>query len=198
MKLTKREKILLYFLGCFSLIMIGLFLLVFPTLDKKNDAMNELMASQNRLSKLESTIAQYGDLDNAIAEANSNIEQIEAKFYDPMPNEDVDALLKSKLLLHNMVPLSLNISVSQEQTLKAYGETAIKNTTGNIDANNAEATAPTVQLINVDMSFTGSTYNLSNLIDDINSMEATQVGSLSYDVENVDAPISISFKLYVR
>lgn len=192
MKLSKRERILLYVLGCFVLLTIGLFFMLLPSMDAKDQAELEYMSAKNRLTQLQNTIAQYGDLDAAITDTNNQISEVRSKFYTPMPNEDVDSLLKTKMLLRNMTPLTLTISDPQEVVLNAFGQTVTEGTNESTQTN----TIP-VKLINVTMSFTGSLTNLASLIDDINAMEATQVGSLSYNVTNVDEPISISFKLYV-
>ena len=192
MKFTKREKVLLYFLLCFLLVMGGLFVLVLPSMKAKDAIEVEYETAKGRLSVLESTLLQYGDLDTAITETEDQIDVIKGKFYQPMPNEDVDKLLKEKLLLRNLTPLTMTISAPTPANLA--GEPSSDE--GNTQEGEKKPTA-NVNLINVSMSFHGDIDNLSNFVDDIKALEATQVGSLVYDAKNADSPVTISFKLYV-
>lgn len=190
MKLSKREKFLLYFLLCFILVMAGLFLFFLPSMEARNNVDSEYEMAKARLSSLQSTIDQYGDLDTAIEDTNKQIDEIKSKFYKPMPNEDVDRLLKDKLLLHNMTPITLSISEPSTIEMKHFNDSSTS-------SNDSEAIANPVSLINVSMTINGTLPNLTNLIDDIRTMEATQVGSLSYSADSLDGQVTISFKLYV-
>lgn len=190
MKLSKREKFLLYFLLCFILVMAGLFLFFLPSMEARNNVDSEYEMAKARLSSLQSTIDQYGDLDTAIEDTNKQIDEIKSKFYKPMPNEDVDRLLKDKLLLHNMTPITLSISEPSTIEMKNFNDSSTS-------SNDSEAIANPVSLINVSMTINGTLPNLTNLIDDIRTMEATQVGSLSYSADSLDGQVTISFKLYV-
>lgn len=192
MKFTKREKVLLYFLLCFVLIMGGLFVLVLPSMRAKDEVELEYQTAKSRLSSLQSTLIQYGDLDSAITDTENQIEEVKSKFYQPILNEDVDKLLKEKLLLRNLTPLTMAIS----EPVPAQLQTTSTDESGSVDATTNQPTA-NISVITVSMTFTGDSVNLANFVDDIKALEATQVGSLTYDATNVDNPITISFKLYV-
>lgn len=192
MKFTKREKVLLYFLLCFVLIMGGLFVLVLPSMKAKDEVELEYQTAKSRLSSLQSTLIQYGDLDSAITDTENQIEEVKSKFYQPILNEDVDKLLKEKLLLRNLTPLTMAIS----EPVPAQLQTTSTDESGSVDATTNQPTA-NISVITVSMTFTGDSVNLANFVDDIKALEATQVGSLTYDATNVDNPITISFKLYV-
>lgn len=192
MKFTKREKVLLYFLLCFVLIMGGLFVLVLPSMKAKDEVELEYQTAKSRLSSLQSTLIQYGDLDSAITDTENQIEEVKGKFYQPLPNEDVDKLLKEKLLLRNLTPLTMSISDPAPAEL----QTASTDTSGSTETNVNQPTA-NISVISVSMTFTGDSANLANFVDDIKALEATQIGSLTYDATNVDNPITISFILYV-
>lgn len=192
MKFTKREKVLLYFLLCFVLIMGGLFVLVLPSMRAKDEVELEYQTAKSRLSSLQSTLIQYGDLDSAITDTENQIEEVKSKFYQPILNEDVDKLLKEKLLLRNLTPLTMAIS----EPVPAQLQTTSTDESGSADATTNQPTA-NISVITVSMTFTGDSANLANFVDDIKALEATQVGSLTYDATNVDNPITISFKLYV-
>lgn len=192
MKFTKREKVLLYFLLCFVLIMGGLFVLVLPSMKAKDEIELEYLSAKSRLSSLQNTLIEYGDLDTAITDTEKQIEEVKGKFYQPLPNEDVDKLLKEKLLLRNLTPLTMAIS----EPVPAELQTTTTVETGTTEAVESQPTA-NINLITVSMTFTGDSVNLANFVDDIKALEATQIGSLTYDATNVDNPITISFKLYV-
>lgn len=194
MKLTKREKFLLYFLCCFTLVMIGAFVLAMPAMDKKNQAELDLAAAQGKLTSLQNTIAQYGDLDGAIEEKKGEIAQIKDKFYSPMPNEDVDSLVKQILLGNNMLPISMEISSQENYPLTPYHP----QTSQTQEPTEEETTTSSgLTLITVNVSFSGSLANLSNMIDQIANLEAYQAGSLTYDAQNAENPITMTFKLFV-
>lgn len=194
MKLTKREKILLYFLLCFVLAIGGLFVLVLPTMQAKNDAEVSYSSAKLELESLKSTIVEYGDLDAAIQDTQKQIDDLKHKFYAPMVNEDIDKLLKDKMLTYSLTPLSMSISDPVEVVLTPFQEKSTENEGANTTAQENTAT---LGLVSVSVSFSGNTVNLANLVDDIRAMEATQVGSLSYNASGDDNPLSISFKLYV-
>lgn len=194
MKLTKREKILLYFLLCFVLAIGGLFVLVLPTMQAKNDAEVSYSSAKLELESLKSTIVEYGDLDAAIQDTQKQIDDLKQKFYAPMVNEDIDKLLKDKMLTYSLTPLSMSISDPVEVVLTPFQEKSTEDEEANTTAQENTAT---LGLVSVSVSFSGNTVNLANLVDDIRAMEATQVGSLSYNASGDDNPLSISFKLYV-
>lgn len=194
MKLTKREKILLYFLLCFVLVIGGLFVLVLPTMQAKNDAEVSYSSAKLELESLKSTIVEYGDLDAAIQDTQKQIDDLKQKFYAPMVNEDIDKLLKDKMLTYSLTPLSMSISDPVEVVLTPFQEKSTEDEEANTTAQENTAT---LGLVSVSVSFSGNTVNLANLVDDIRAMEATQVGSLSYNASGDDNPLSISFKLYV-
>lgn len=192
MKFTKREKVLLYFLLCFVLVMGGLFVLVLPSMKAKDEVELEYQTAKSRLSSLQSTLIQYGDLESAITDTENQIEEVKSKFYQPILNEDVDKLLKEKLLLRNLTPLTMAIS----DPVPAELQIASTDTSGTTEEAVNQPTA-NISVITVSMTFTGDSANLANFVDDIKALEATQIGSLTYDATNVDNPITISFKLYV-
>lgn len=194
MKLTKREKILLYFLLCFVLAIGGLFVLVLPTMQAKNDAEVSYSSAKLELESLKSTIVEYGDLDAAIQDTQKQIDDLKQKFYAPMVNEDIDKLLKDKMLTYSLTPLSMSISDPVEVVLTPFQEKSTEDEEANTTAQENTAT---LGLVSVSVSFSGNTVNLANLVDDIRAMEATQIGSLSYNASGDDNPLSISFKLYV-
>lgn len=200
MKLTKREKILLYFLLCFILVIGGLFVLVLPTMQAKNEAELAYESANRELENLKNTIIEYGDLDAAIQDTQNKINEVKGKFYQPMVNEDIDKLLKDKMLTYSLTPLSMSISDPVEVVLNMYqeqAETSSATNTGEDSDGTEQADTATLGLVSVSITFGGDTVNLGNLVDDIRAMEATQVGSLSYDASSADTPMSISFKLYI-
>lgn len=193
MKLTKREKILLYFLGCFVLVMVGAFLLAMPAMDGKNEAEAQLQAVQSKLTSLQNTITQYGDLDSAIEEKKKEIAEIKDKFYSPMPNEDVDRLVKTIVMQNNMTLYSMDISSQENYPLTAFQAQG----TSAEAIEGEEATSTNLTLVTVTVSFSGDLANLSNLVDQVAGLEAYQAGSLTYNVEDVEDPITMTFKIFV-
>lgn len=192
MKLTRREQILLYFLGCFILVMVGAFVLALPQMDRKNEAEANVVTAQNRLISLQSTINQYGDLDSAITERNEQIVEIEGKFYHPLPNEDVDQLIKTTLTAHKMTPLSMDISTQENYPLSAFDSFAATQ-----ESEEDTDTGSTITLITINVSFSGDRNYIAGLVNDIASLDAYQIGSLNYDVTNIESPITMTFKLFV-
>lgn len=174
--------------------MVGAFVLAMPAMDKKNQADLDLAAAQGKLTSLQTTINQYGDLDGAIEEKKGEIAEVKEKFYSPMPNEDVDSLVKKILLGNNMMPISMEISSQENYPLTPYQPQATQ-TQGTTEE--GATTSSGLTLITVNVSFSGSLANLSNMIDQIANLDAYQAGSLTYDAENVENPITMTFKLFV-
>lgn len=183
MKLTKREKILLYILLCFVILIGGLYVLVLPALNAKTDLEQSYQQALAKKNELQSTIDQYGNLDEALKEIQEKIIAVKENFQPLQPNEDIDALLTSKMLAYGLQPLSLTMNEIQELPLAAYGEEVIEG----VDL---------IKSTQVTISFAGSSTAMGQLMDDINQIPGYLIQNLTFDNKSTNEPISISFNLY--
>lgn len=183
MKLTKREKVLLYILLCFVIMIGGLYALILPALNHKTELEASYYQAVAKQQELQNTIDQYGNLDEALKEINEKINTVKAEFQAIQPNEDIDELLTAKMIAYGLQPLSLTMSDVQEISLPVYGEEAIEG-------------QDLIKSMQVTVTFAGTSTTMGQLMDEINTLPGYHIQNLNFQNDNVDDPITLTFNLY--
>lgn len=118
--MTARDKTLLYFVGLIAFLFLFFTYLFFPALETHRAA----TATLNDFETLQTTM--QDDLVMAPAAALDKVTAYEdlrtadAVYYSAMRSDALDALVTGLELNHNLLPVSLNISTPQTQTLTGY------------------------------------------------------------------------------
>lgn len=103
-KLTKREKILIYILICFGLLMGGFYLVVFPSYQKYQTLGNQLTEAEFQQSAMAAAIEGVPLVMKTRDEANAKLSGLKKPYSAHLPNEGLDVLLTQLCLDYNLVP----------------------------------------------------------------------------------------------
>ena len=121
-KLTKREKLLIYILICFGLLMGGFYLVVFPGYQKYQTLSNELTEAQFQQTSMASAIEAVPLVMTTRDEANVKLSGLKAPYSLHLPNEGLDALITQLCLANNLKPKTLNIDINAWQGVPTFVE----------------------------------------------------------------------------
>lgn len=207
--LTKREKVLLYLLLCIVILVGGVMLCV-PALNAHTDLKIKNDSLNTQLASLKASIVEYKDLDKKIEEANKEYQAQVDKFYaeKDMKVEDVDNLITSMTLVHNLTPLSLQISDVTTEEIINYNDYLQQQAA---DAENKDSTekqevtaeekgesAATLKVYNVSLTVKGTIANLQSMVNDANETKSLKVSSVTYSEQTEDSKeMSVTFKIYM-
>jgi len=104
-----REKILIYILICFGLLMGGLYLVVFPSYQTYQTLSNQLSEAEFQQAAMASAIESVSSVMKTRDEANAKLSGLKGPYSAHLPNEDLDSLLTQLCLDNNLSPKVLTI-----------------------------------------------------------------------------------------
>lgn len=201
MKLTKREKTLLYILLCVIVFVGGIFLLIMPAFQKSLTLENSYQTAKSKLQETKASVKNYDNLDQEIEEINQRLSSITAKFYSTMEYEDVDKIVTELALNHYLEPTSLNIAEVKKEEVVNYKEflaNAAKKDDGSADANKEVDEDMALDVYNVTLTVDGNISNLQTLIDVANESRSMKINSVSYaDQSDENKSMQITFKIFM-
>lgn len=121
-KLTKREKRMLYTLGCFLIVTVGVYLFILPAISTQaalTRQVAELEAQQN--ARVEA-ISKMNLLDAQVKTLKAEMERTCARYAQPMYSEQLDRQFTSMLRRHNAAPASMIIGELTDTPMPHYRE----------------------------------------------------------------------------
>lgn len=204
MKLTKREKKLLYILLCVMIFVGGIFLLIMPTLQKGLVLQSEYQAAESQRKKAKAAIPDYSNLDEQIKEIGERLGVITDKYYGALKIEDVDKLITELSQNHNLEPTTLLVSEMSEEEIVNYEEYVAK--LAKIEAGELSATQETdtkkeenlLKVYDVTLSVRGRISDLQTLVDQANISKTMKIDSVNYVNQGDDEKdMKITFKIYM-
>lgn len=178
--MSKREKIMLYVLLCFLLIMGGWFGLIKPQLDgyQKN---KETIAKRNvELTELQSKLQLYQNASTQLSVQKNNHKQLTQRYYKKTSNSNLSKTITTEIQNCQLTPVSLNMTFGQKQT------------------NDQEDSEPTTLPKNITLSTVsiicdGDSKSYLKFIDQIRSrIKSAYISSFSYSVDN-DSTSAVRF-----
>ncbi|MEG0710045.1 MAG: hypothetical protein RR481_07400 [Longicatena sp.] len=202
MKLTKREKTLLYILLCMVIFVGGAFLLVMPALEKNNTLKAEYEMQKIELQSAKASVVDYKDLDKSIKETSAKLVEVEGKFYKIMKNEDVDNLITTLTIAHGLTPTSLQISEVVEEEVMSYKD-YLKTLEKNDEKKQSEPAKKDnkenmMKVYNVSLNVTGTIGNLQKMVDAANQSKTMKISAVSYSNQSeADKAMTITFKIFM-
>lgn len=204
--LTKREKILMYVLVYILIIVGGGFLLCMPAFESYSSLKSEYDTIETQWMTEKAGVIEYRDLDKQIEDAtNAYNEQIK-NFYvaDQLQVEDIDALLTTFSLEHNLKPMSLQISDIVEEEVMNYKDFIQEeaNKTKADETNTAQEESAiettTAKVYRVSLTVTGTMPNLQSMINDASALKTLKVSDVTYTTqEDAIKTMTITFKIYM-
>ncbi|MEG1474421.1 MAG: hypothetical protein RSC10_01615 [Longicatena sp.] len=202
MKLTKREKTLLYILLCMVIFVGGAFLLVMPALEKNNTLKAEYEMQKIELQSTKASVVDYKDLDKSIKETNAKLVEVEGKFYKIMKNEDVDNLITTLTIAHGLTPTSLQISEVVEEEVMSYKD-YLKTLEKNDEKKQSEPAKKDnkenmMKVYNVSLNVTGTIGNLQKMVDAVNQSKTMKISAVSYaNQSEAKKEMTMTFKIFM-
>ncbi|MEG0328791.1 MAG: hypothetical protein RR624_00030 [Longicatena sp.] len=202
MKLTKREKTLLYILLCMVIFVGGAFLLVMPALEKNNTLKAEYEMQKIELQSTKASVVDYKDLDKSIKETSAKLVEVEGKFYKIMKNEDVDNLITSLTIAHGLTPASLQISEVVEEEVMSYKDylktLEKKDEKAQSEPAKKDNKENMMKVYNVSLNVTGTIGNLQKMVDAANQSKTMKISAVSYSNQSeADKAMTITFKIFM-
>jgi|LGOV01.1.fsa_nt_gb hypothetical protein len=193
-KLTNREKILIFLLLCFGIVMGGYYLMVVPnhaTYQKLNVLVDEAQFTKNTIS---SGIENIPAVQKTLEESNEKYGMIRDDFSGHLPNEGLDILLTQLCLGHTLKPITLNVDFNAWQGIPSFTEAPLLveimpvtgdgqniETTSEVSTEesqtNESASGPGMWVGAVTMSLSGTQYDFQRLIDTVNARPDMMIAS---------------------
>ena len=109
-QLTQREKILIFVLSIFAVLVGGLMLLIQPALDDKLELQQELDEQLTLQMEMQSNIAQLPQLQKDQQTAKETTRQTGKAFYEPMSTNMVADLISGFLDSYNLSATAMSVS----------------------------------------------------------------------------------------
>jgi len=176
MKLSKREKILLYILACIVIFSGGLYLLILPAFEKQTELTTEIDSYRTIQNEMEIQIQLSDNIQEQIIKANDEITVLSSDLYTMMPNYDIDVIITSMLNKHNLNQSSLLIS----------------------DPTTSETNDNCIQSKYVNIQITGVISDVSEFINEIDDIQSIHIITFYMDfVENDKINISMSLEVFM-
>lgn len=123
-KLTKREKTLLYILGCFLIATAGIYLILLPAYNRYAVIHDQYLEAQSTQMSMEAAIGSIPDLETALDENRGTVLTLESSYSDPLTNEALDQLLTALCMNYSLSPQILSITSNGESTVPVFVSTA--------------------------------------------------------------------------
>lgn len=121
-KLTKREKVLIYILICFGLLMGGFYLVVFPSFEKYQALSSQLSEAQFQQTTMASAIENVPLVMQARDEGNVKLNGLKGTFSAHLPNQGLDTLITKLCMDYNLKPKVLTVSMNAWEPVPTFVE----------------------------------------------------------------------------
>lgn len=180
-KLSKREKVLIYILICFGLLMGGFYLVIVPSYQKYQNLSNQLSEAQFHQAAMASAIESVPSVMQTRDQASVTLNGLKGPFLAHLPNEGLDSLLTQLCLDYNLKPSVLAIETNAWQGVPTFVEAPLvyATTPGQVgDSGNTSTTTETPTTTTtgdsgstptwtgvVSMTLAGTQFDFQRLID---------------------------------
>ncbi len=122
--LTKREKVLIFFVLCLLLIVGGLYLIVLPNLETYSTLSDQVATAEIQQQQMTAAIESMPDLTAARDSAAANLAALKGQYPQHLPNEGLDSLLTRLCLEYNLSPHTLLIGTNAYAGVPVFTEAA--------------------------------------------------------------------------
>ena len=183
--ITKREKIMLYVLLCFLLVMGGWFGLIKPQLDGYQKNKEAIEKSNVELSELQSKLELYQNAASSLRTQQDTYNQAISRYYKKTSNSNLSKIITKQIQDHNLIPVSLNMTSGQTKT--------------NDQENSSETKLPkNITLSTVSIICDGDSNAYLKFIDEIrNQIKSAYISSFNYSVDSDSSTIRFNTVLEI-
>lgn len=195
MKMTKRERFLIYFLICFLLLTVGLYFFVFPVLGRYADAQDVLSEKQMMEAQMRQEIDRVSTSLNKIEELQTEIEELSQPYDAEKTNEQLDRIITGLLVRHALTPVSLTITTAAwlevppfaTQELPAAALEGAENTAAPPVENKQKEVYGKLLVSRLSAEATGQRTDLYALVDEANRNPQLRVTGFTAEEQKDDA-----------
>lgn len=183
--ITKREKIMLYVLLCFLLVMGGWFGLIKPQLDGYQKNKEAIEKRNVELSELQSKLELYQNAASSLRIQQDTYNQAISRYYKKTSNSNLSKIITKQIQDHNLIPVSLNMTSGQTKT--------------NDQENSSETKLPkNITLSTVSIICDGDSNAYLKFIDEIrNQIKSAYISSFNYSVDSDSSTIRFNTVLEI-
>lgn len=125
MTMTERDKKLLYFAGLALFLYLFFQFAFFPALQARNAAQAHLADAEEAQAVMQMDIARQPAAGTDVQAALSDRGTAAAPYYRLMTSDELDTLVTTLMLDHNLLPLSLTIGDREAQSITGYSASAL-------------------------------------------------------------------------
>ncbi len=162
-KLTEREKILIFALLIFAIIVGGIYFLITPAATKLDSLQEEINYELGQKESIQLGIASLMSVNNSIAEKEAAINTLKAKYYSVLTNDRFDVKITGLMLKHDFFIESISMTDVSYAPVLAYGEASSETA----DPNTALSSAAAVMYVNkMNISASAPMANIVAFIDE--------------------------------
>lgn len=119
-KLTKREKILIYSLGCLVIVLFGLYFVVFPSYARYQAVKDQVSEAQFTQESMAMAIDNISATTQIRDEANRNLDIFKIPYSQKLTNEKLDMLLTQLCMDYSLNPTVLAIESNDMAAVGAF------------------------------------------------------------------------------
>lgn len=119
-KMTKREKLLIYILGCFLIGFFGIYFVAWPSIQSYQVVNDQVAEAQFTKESMAMAIEAIPSTRQEKAAAKANLTSIKAVFPQKLPNEGLDMLLTQLCLDYSLAPKVLSIASNDVADVLAF------------------------------------------------------------------------------
>ncbi len=131
MNLKPNDIVLLKILACVLIVFLSVRFVIFPMIEKHQDLVDEKEKATIQQEDMQYAIDTIPTTEKKIENQKTTLAQATTDFYGEMENREVDELVTGLALLHDLFPVSLNISETTQDIPIAYQNAAQTQTTSN-------------------------------------------------------------------
>lgn len=197
-QLSKRERMLLYILICMVVFIGGIFLLVMPSFEKYTTAKSSRDTAVQVLASTKKNMPDYTDVDEKLKTSEEALEKVKKLFYSEMEKEDVDQIITSFTVQHNLNPVNLNInSITTEDVISYEDYVASQDKSESSTEEKPESTV-SAKVYDVSLTVTGTVEDVQQLVNDANNTYSMKIASVQYSNQiELVKQMTITFKIYM-
>ena len=200
MKLSKRELALIYILICMVVFICGIFLLVMPSFSSVSTAKSNYELINQQLVSTKNNMPDYSQAEAKLKEAQAALDKIKKEFYTEMNKEDIDQIITTLAVEHNLIPVTLNISDIAAEEVISYEDYLTKQTQtkdGSATSSNT-ASIVTAKTYNISLVVQGNVSEVQQLVNDANKTYSMKIASVQYSNQQEDTKqMTVTFKVYM-
>lgn len=197
MKLSKREKVLLYILLLVVIIAGSIYLLLVPAMEKVTLAEEQVTSARIVMDEMKVTVMRADSVTEEIADHAAELLGYKDYFLPYLFNEEVDKRITSMLNRRGLTPVRMEIDAVTEAKVDPYG-TKPSEESAKTEENTAENSGiTTVYTGGITVDVKGTEAGFQAFLEDISRFPAIRVAEYSFDRANKPGKYTLTMEYFM-